>query len=214
MALKTINDTNLSAIAAAIREKNQTNTTYKPSEMADAIKAISTGGSGLDIDWNNDIVATVNSASSTIVLPEGYTINDIKLVILPTNADSSYSSSTRWFVAMPGVITPEVMTNNGSSMIYNNVLPGIVMGAYGTGSQSGSFGIALYLIDHQALFNYSSAYEMKYIGLRTANSKPREVQGVYSSTADFSSAFTTSGGSVSCLADGKGLFVLKKKEVS
>ncbi len=45
MALKTINDTNLSAIAAAIREKNQTTTTYKPSEMAEAIKAISTGGS-------------------------------------------------------------------------------------------------------------------------------------------------------------------------
>lgn len=175
MALKTINDTNLSAIAAAIREKNQTTTTYKPSEMANAIKAISAGGSGLDIDWNNDIVTTVNSASDTIVLPEGYTINDIKLVILPTNADSGYPSSTRWFVAIPGVITPEVMTNNGPSMIYNNVLPGIVMGAYGNGSQRDSFGIALYLIDHQALFNYSSAYKMKYMGLRTANSKPREV---------------------------------------
>lgn len=46
MALKTINDTNLSAIAAAIREKNQTTTTYKPSEMAAAISAISTGGGG------------------------------------------------------------------------------------------------------------------------------------------------------------------------
>lgn len=214
MALKTINDTNLSAIAAAIREKNQATTTYKPSEMAAAISAIVTGGSGLDIDWNNDIVATVNSASGTIVLPEGYTINDIKLVILPTNADSGNSSSTRWFVAVPGVVTPEVMTNTDSSMAYNNVLPGIVMGAYGNGSQSGSFGIALYLIDHQALFNYSSIYEMKYIGLRTANSKPREVEGVYSSTVDFSSAFSTSGGVVSRLAEGKGLFVLKKKEVS
>lgn len=214
MALKTINDTNLSAIAAAIREKNGETTTYKPSEMAAAIKAISAGGSGLDIDWNNDIVATVNSASGTIVLPEGYTINDIKLVILPTNTSSGSSSSTRWFVAMPGVVTPEVMTNDDSTMVYNNVLPGIVMGAYDIGSQSGSFGIALYLIDHQALFNYSSAYEMEYMGLRTANSKPREVEGVYSSTIDFSSAFSTSGGVVSRLADGRGLFVLKKKEVS
>lgn len=45
MANVIIDDTNLTNIAAAIREKNGETTTYKPSEMADAIAAISTGGS-------------------------------------------------------------------------------------------------------------------------------------------------------------------------
>lgn len=44
MAVGLINDSTLTSIAAAIREKNQATTTYKPSEMADAIKAISSGG--------------------------------------------------------------------------------------------------------------------------------------------------------------------------
>lgn len=46
MANVIINDTNLTNIAAAIREKNGTTTTYKPSEMASAIAAIETGGGG------------------------------------------------------------------------------------------------------------------------------------------------------------------------
>lgn len=61
MALKTINDTNLSAIAAAIREKNQTTNTYKPSEMAEAIKAISTGVS----KWGT-LYYSANSASLNV----------------------------------------------------------------------------------------------------------------------------------------------------
>lgn len=46
MANVIINDANLTNIAAAIREKNGTSTTYKPSEMASAIAAIETGGGG------------------------------------------------------------------------------------------------------------------------------------------------------------------------
>lgn len=46
MANVIINDTNLTNIANAIRGKNGTTTTYKPSEMAAAITAISGGGSG------------------------------------------------------------------------------------------------------------------------------------------------------------------------
>ena len=49
MANVVINDTNLVNIADAIREKNGTEDTYKPSEMAEAILAIESGGSG-DID--------------------------------------------------------------------------------------------------------------------------------------------------------------------
>lgn len=46
MAIVTINDEHLTNIAAAIREKNGTENTYKPSEMAPAIAAITGGGSG------------------------------------------------------------------------------------------------------------------------------------------------------------------------
>lgn len=49
MANVIINDSNLTNIAAAIREKNGTTTTYKPSEMASAIAAIETGGGGIGI---------------------------------------------------------------------------------------------------------------------------------------------------------------------
>lgn len=46
MAIVTIDDTNLVNIANAIRSKNGTNNTYKPSEMASAIENIETGGGG------------------------------------------------------------------------------------------------------------------------------------------------------------------------
>lgn len=46
MANVIINDTNLTNIANAIREKNGLTDTYKPSEMADAIIAIPSGGGG------------------------------------------------------------------------------------------------------------------------------------------------------------------------
>lgn len=46
MAYKKINDTYLTEIADAIREKNGSTDTYKPSEMAVAISAIETGGGG------------------------------------------------------------------------------------------------------------------------------------------------------------------------
>lgn len=51
MANVIINDTNLTNIANAIREKNGTTNTYKPSEMAAAITNLPTGGSsGGDLD--------------------------------------------------------------------------------------------------------------------------------------------------------------------
>lgn len=49
MAKVLINETSLSGIAEAIRAKNGSSETYKPSEMAAAIKAIETGGGGGDL---------------------------------------------------------------------------------------------------------------------------------------------------------------------
>ena len=48
MAKVLVNDSSLTSIADAIREKTGSSDTYKPSEMAGAIKAIPTGGGGGD----------------------------------------------------------------------------------------------------------------------------------------------------------------------
>lgn len=53
MANVVIDNTNLTNIATAIREKNGTQNTYKPSEMAAAIQAISAGGSFNGYDSTN-----------------------------------------------------------------------------------------------------------------------------------------------------------------
>ena len=50
MAQKLYEESNIQAIADAIREKNGETTTYKPSEMADAISAITTGGGGIEVE--------------------------------------------------------------------------------------------------------------------------------------------------------------------
>lgn len=46
MANVLVQDTSLTAIANAIREKNGSTDTYKPAEMATAIQALSSGGGG------------------------------------------------------------------------------------------------------------------------------------------------------------------------
>lgn len=50
MARVFVNDSTLSDIADAIREKNGTEDTYKPSQMADAVRGIQSGGSDIDAD--------------------------------------------------------------------------------------------------------------------------------------------------------------------
>ena len=49
MAKKLYEESSIQAIADAIREKNGKTTTYKPSEMAAAITAITTGGGGEEL---------------------------------------------------------------------------------------------------------------------------------------------------------------------
>lgn len=66
MAKYVIEDTTLTGIAGAIREKNGTTDTYKPTEMAAAIAAIVSGsGGGFNPDDYN-VVAINNMASKTV----------------------------------------------------------------------------------------------------------------------------------------------------
>ena len=52
----TVDDTNLKSIADAIREKNGTEETYKPSEMAAAIKAIQVGEDTEDAEMLSSVL--------------------------------------------------------------------------------------------------------------------------------------------------------------
>ena len=67
MALKTINDEYLIAIGEAIRKKNGTEETYKPSEMAEAIRSIEGGGIGEIILTGDCIYALAAPAWDSIL---------------------------------------------------------------------------------------------------------------------------------------------------
>ena len=62
-----VNESSLSAIGEAIRGKNGTTNTYKPSEMAAAISNIPAGGGNLDFSNLEYVQLTTNSSS---VLPD------------------------------------------------------------------------------------------------------------------------------------------------
>lgn len=59
----TVDDTNLKAIANAIRAKNGSTNTYKPSEMASAIEAIQSGGGNIDVLINRSITEIDSSVA-------------------------------------------------------------------------------------------------------------------------------------------------------
>jgi hypothetical protein len=69
--VRTIEDTNLAAIAQAIRAKTGTEDTYKPSEMAAAIESIETGGGGGD-EVASYLISN-RAGLTSIAFPEGIT---------------------------------------------------------------------------------------------------------------------------------------------
>ena len=64
-----VNESSLSAIGAAIRGKNGTTNTYKPSEMAAAISSIPAGGGNLDFS-NLEYVQLTSKNNSNSDLPD------------------------------------------------------------------------------------------------------------------------------------------------
>ena len=67
MSIVTIDDSYLTAIGNAIRAKNGTTTTYKPSEIAAAISAIESGDSGLLLSayWNDTLTGAISDNTIT-----------------------------------------------------------------------------------------------------------------------------------------------------
>ncbi len=98
MANVLVQDSSLTAIADAIREKNQTTNTYKPAEMGEAIKAIETGGSEgqIDTSW---YTTTPSSVSDYLDLsPYADKREDIIAIIFTYyNSDTKYKYVCTYF---------------------------------------------------------------------------------------------------------------------
>ena len=107
MAKVLVNESSLTGIANAIRSKNGTETTYKPSEMAGAIEAIQTDGTveALDITANGTYTAPdgVDGYNPiTVNVPQDGSPPDEAFVI---KGDCSYRfayNSWNWFISTYG----------------------------------------------------------------------------------------------------------------
>lgn len=213
MSKYSINDTTLTAIADSIRSKAGTSDPILVSGFADAIAAIPTGGSSFNIDWDNDTIVTALSAARQLTLPEGYTIKDIKLAILPSGGDS-FGSSTRWIFVYPEIMTPKIVEYSESDARYNYALYGITIGAYGNGTQTGHGGISFQTIDNLSHVFQQSQYNIKYMGLRAKTETPNIIEGFYNNEGFSTKVFTSGGGQVTNLIVGAtGLIILNTKEV-
>ena len=113
MAIVATDNTHYGNIAAAIREKNGLTAAYKPSEMAEAIRAIQAGGGGSGsvspkevnfYDYDGTLVAayTVAESKALTALPDGpvheglvfqgwnWTLDKVKALTMPMNVGAMY----------------------------------------------------------------------------------------------------------------------------
>ena len=109
-----VNESSLTGIANAIRGKNGSTDTYKPSEMAAAITAISGGGGGSGADipdevfmisgycnywdyngsWDNVITAFADRWNTNDIVNAQFMFNGCKLAQIPFNINFNINSNT------------------------------------------------------------------------------------------------------------------------
>lgn len=124
MAIVTIEETNLTNIAGAIREKNGTQTTYKPSEMAAAIQAIS-AGSGNGFNTNDYDVTIINGERYTSSGGNYYqwttwknyisSVDDIEMLVAFPNQANAYIYIKGFLSPIDANTLPAIKCNYSSS---------------------------------------------------------------------------------------------------
>ena len=92
--VKLYEDTNIKAIADAIREKNGTTETYKPSEMASAIEGIKSGGT---IGLTEGTAMVTGDVNAVNIVVNGKTVDSVRAMRLVsgTGTTASIGSSGR-----------------------------------------------------------------------------------------------------------------------
>ena len=101
MSIVTIDDSYFTDIANAIRGKNGETTTYKPNEMAAAISAISSGGSGNITQWGKMFFSSSPSQVNLSSIVADYSKIDFMFF---SPGKSSYDSG---FIYFPGLTSPD-----------------------------------------------------------------------------------------------------------
>lgn len=113
MALVTVNDTTLTDIADAIRSKNGQETLYKPSEMPDAIEAIS--GGGITPTGTKEISITENGTTTEDVT--NYASAEISVSV-----PNSYGAADEGKVVSNGALVAQTSDTVTSNDTYDTTL--------------------------------------------------------------------------------------------
>ena len=120
MANVLINESSMTAIANAIRAKNGTSTTYKPSEMASAISAIDGGGSTptgtiqITSNGTHDVSAY---ALANVAVPTGSTPTGTKQISITSNGTTTEDVSAY----ANAEITVNVAGGGGAGSLFEQV---------------------------------------------------------------------------------------------
>ena len=124
MANKLYEESSVQAIAQAIREKNGGTSTYKVSEMAEAVRAIQTGSKTGEYSWNQIPTAVKNFLTNVTYDSNDYTTSRIT-EFAPATADKNNTYPIgKTIETASGVLDRkgyEIAVSNGNTTLYNDI---------------------------------------------------------------------------------------------